>query len=123
MPNLIQSEGVPSTIKPGMLSWAGAAVTLILAILRSRLTWFPLHPLGYVLASTYFMKALWIYFLLAWAARLILFRLGGAQSIRHKLVPFCVGGFLGCIVSIAFWDLVGMLLRLQGVTEVYGKLP
>ncbi|MCE9614248.1 MAG: hypothetical protein K8T26_08225 [Lentisphaerae bacterium] len=101
----------------------GAAVTLILAALRAFFTWFPLHPLGYVLASTFFMKGLWLYTLLAWAVRLLLFRLGGARTIRERLVPFCVGMFLAGIVSIVLFDVVGLILRTRGITDVYGGLP
>lgn len=101
----------------------GAGVTLLLAGLRALFIWFPIHPLGYVLASTFFMKSMWFYFLAAWLTRQILFRLGGAQSIRRGLVPFSVGAFLACIASIVIWDVVGVVLRLQGVTEVYSGIP
>jgi hypothetical protein len=57
----------------------GALVTGVLAILRAKLAWFPFHPLGYVLASSYFMRGCWFIFLLAWIARTLLFRIGGAQ--------------------------------------------
>jgi hypothetical protein len=101
----------------------GAGVTLGLAGLRSLFTWFPLHPLGYVLASTFFMKSLWLYMLLAWAIRQALFRLGGARSIREGLVPFCVGMFLAAITSIFIFDVVGIVLRCQGVAAVYSGMP
>ena len=101
----------------------GAGITLTLAGLRSVFTWFPMHPLGYVLASTYFMKGMWLYAFLAWAIRLVLFRLGGARTIREGLVPFCVGLFLAAVTSIVLFDIVGISLRLKGVTEVYSKLP
>jgi hypothetical protein len=101
----------------------GAGITFALAALRSLFTWFPLHPLGYVLASTFFMKGLWLYAFLAWAIRLALFRMGGARTIRDGLVPFCVGLFLAAVTSIVVFDIVGIALRLQGVTEVYAGMP
>lgn len=101
----------------------GAGVTLALAGLRALCAWFPLHPLGYVLASTYFMKGLWLYVCLAWATRLVLFRLGGARAIREGLTPFCVGMFLAAVSSIVIYDLVGIALRIQGLAEVYSGLP
>jgi hypothetical protein len=101
----------------------GAGITFALAGLRSLFTWFPIHPLGYVLASTYFMKGIWYFAVLAWAVRLSLFRLGGARTIREGLVPFCVGMFLAGIVSIFVFDLTGILLRMTGVVEVYSKMP
>ena len=94
-----------------------------LAFLRARLPWFPFHPLGYVLASSFFMRMVWHLILLAWVTRLALFRVGGARVIRRGLVPFAVGMFLGCIASIVLFDVTGIILRLQGVTEVYSKMP
>ena len=101
----------------------GVAVTVILAVLRARFTWFPFHPIGYVLASSFFMRSCWFYFFLAWLARLMLFRIGGAQTIRRGLIPFCVGMFLACIASIVCFDVLGIILRLRGVTEVYCSIP
>lgn len=101
----------------------GAAITGALAFLRAKLTWFPFHPLGYVLASTYLMKAIWVSLFLAWLVRLALFRVGGARYIRHGLVPFCVGMFLACIASIVVFDVVGFYLRSQGVVDIYTKIP
>lgn len=101
----------------------GAVTTGVLTYLRATLTWFPLHPIGYVLASSHFMRGVWFSLLLAWLVRLVVFRVGGAQAMRRGLVPFCVGMFLACIASIVIFDLVGFWLRAQGVAEVYSKMP
>ena len=101
----------------------GAGITILLAVLRANLTWFPFHPLGYVLASSYFMRTCWFILLLAWLARMVLFRIGGAHIIRRGLVPFCVGMFLACICTIVIFDAVGIVMRLHGVTEVYSRMP
>jgi len=101
----------------------GVGITGVMAFLRMKFMWFPFHPLGYVLASSNFMSYVWSALFLAWLARLVLFRLGGAQAIRRGLVPFCVGMFLACIVSIVIFDLVGIGLRMQGVVEVYSTIP
>jgi hypothetical protein len=101
----------------------GAGITVFLAILRAKLAWFPFHPLGYVLASSYFMRYCWFAMFLAWLVRLLLFRIGGAHVIRRGLVPFCIGMLIACVVSIVLFDVVGIILRLQGITEVYSKMP
>ncbi|MEI7436202.1 MAG: DUF6785 family protein [bacterium] len=101
----------------------GALVTVVLAVLRAKLAWFPFHPLGYVLASSHFMRGCWFIFLLAWLARMLLFRIGGAQIIRRGLVPFCVGMFMACIASILLFDAVGIVMRLRGVADVYSQFP
>jgi hypothetical protein len=101
----------------------GAGITAVLAVLRAKLPWFPFHPLGYVLASSHFMRTCWFLFFLAWAARLVLFRVGGAHMIRRGLVPFCAGMFLACIATIVIFDFVGICLRMQGVVDVYSRIP
>lgn len=101
----------------------GAVITGALAFLRAKVMWFPFHPLGYLLASTNFMRQTWLLVFLAWLARLVLFRMGGAIVIRRGLVPFALGMFLGCIASIVVFDVVGLILRAQGVVEVYSRMP
>ena len=101
----------------------GAGITSGFALMRMKFMWFPFHPLGYVLATSYFMKNVWFTLFLAWLARLVVFRIGGAQVIRRGLVPMCVGIFLACVTSIVLFDGIGIYLRLQGVVDIYAKMP
>ena len=110
----------------------GAVVTVVLAVLRSLFMWFPIHPLGYVLAGSHMMGgaspapihgAFWLPALLAWAIRGIVLKIGGARAIRHALVPFCVGMFLACVFSMILFDAIGLILRANGVTNIYSGLP
>ena len=101
----------------------GVVVTAVLAFLRATFMWFPIHPLGYVLATTYFARTYWLMALIAWVIRLLVLRIGGAHSIRKGLVPFSVGMFLACIVSIIFFDVIGLYLQSTGVQHVYCDWP
>ncbi len=110
----------------------GAVITVVLAVLRSLFMWFPLHPLGYVLAGSHMMGgaspspihgAFWLPALLAWAIRGIVLKIGGARAIRHALVPFCVGMFIACVFSMILFDVIGLILRANGVTNIYSGLP
>ena len=101
----------------------GVLITLALATLRAQCMWFPFHPIGYVLASSHFMRGAWFVLCLAWLLRVILLRLGGAQSIRRGLVPFCIGMMLACAASILFFDAVGIYLRFHGIVDVYANIP
>ena len=101
----------------------GVVVTILLGILRGLFVWFPLHPLGYVLASTYFASTMVFTCFLAWLARIIVLRIGGAHSIRKGLIPFCVGMFLACIASIVIFDIVSMVKISNGITAVYNAWP
>ncbi len=101
----------------------GLIVTFVLAGLRSLFMWFPLHPIGYVLACTYFGRTMWFSAFLAWLTRSVVLRVGGAHAIRKGLVPTSVGLFLGCIVSIFVFDVVSIFLQAHGVTDVYNGWP
>jgi len=110
----------------------GAVITVVLAVLRSLFMWFPIHPLGYVLAGSHMMGgaspapihgAFWLPAFLAWAIRWIVLKIGGARAIRSALVPFCVGMFIACVFSMILFDGIGLILRANGVTNIYSGLP
>ena len=101
----------------------GALATCILAFLRARFAWFPFHPIGYILAPTYFMMGCWFPIFIAWLVRSILLRIGGARMIRHGLVPFSVGILVGAVTSIFFFDAIGLYLRALGATKIYAGIP
>ncbi|MHB9025274.1 MAG: DUF6785 family protein [Armatimonadota bacterium] len=99
----------------------GIVVTWTLAFLRGAFTWFPLHPIGYVLSSTYFAGGFWFIIFLAWAIRSIVQRLGGAHSIRRGVIPFAAGMFIGCMISIILFDGASLIMRAQGMTDIYNN--
>ena len=101
----------------------GALAIFILAFLRARFAWFPFHPIGYILAPTYFMMGVWFPLFLAWLIRSVMLRIGGARMIRYGLVPFSVGIFIGAVASIFFFDAVGLYLRSEGATKIYSRIP
>jgi hypothetical protein len=93
----------------GMLAASsGAVILLLLSALRQRFPWWPLHPLGYALATTSSMDYMWFPFLLAWVAKGLTIRYGGIQQYR-RLLPFFLGLILGDYVVPALWGLGGML--------------
>jgi hypothetical protein len=95
---------------PGLAAMlVGAGLTLLLTALRLRLAFFPLHPVGYVLANTLTLNAFFVPFLLAWLAKVLVQRFGGSQLYRRSLA-FFVGLILGDIVIQAAWTIVGRLL-------------
>jgi len=92
----------------------GAAVTLANTILRLRFLWWPLHPLGYLLAGYYHWDRLWFPFFIAWAAKLTILRAGGIRGYR-KALPFFLGMVLGEFVLGSLWGIVGLVTS----TRVY----
>ena len=101
----------------------GFVLTLFFAFLRQTFMWFPLHPLGYVLAGSHFGYVFWFTCFLAWAVRFITLRIGGAHTIRKGLVPFSIGMFLACMASIIIFEIVGFYFQAHGMTTVYCSWP
>ncbi|HOF87272.1 MAG TPA: hypothetical protein PLZ36_04075 [Armatimonadota bacterium] len=101
----------------------GLGITGALATLRHLFVWFPLHPLGYVLAASSFSFYVWFTCFVAWAIRAVVQRLGGAHTMRKALLPFAIGMFLACVASVVLFELIGLVLGATGPNQVYNKMP
>ncbi len=89
----------------------GFFITLLLNALRVRLAWFPFHPVGYAVSSSWSLGLLWLPLFIAWIVKLVLLRYGGLRAYRQAL-PFFLGLILGeCIIG-SLWSLVGILLHI-----------
>src|SRR5262249_2209505 len=82
----------------------GILVTVLLATLRTRLLWFPLHPLGYALCGCWTMMVFWFPCLLAWIAKVVILRYGG-MNLYTRLRPFFLGMVLGEFTMAVLWTL------------------
>ena len=97
-------------------NWAwfsvGAAVTMGLMLSRNWFTWFPLHPLGYLIASSYPLTRLWSSFFLGWLIKTLLLRFGGVQATM-RVRPFMIGLILGNVSGMVVWMILGFWLGTQ----------
>jgi len=89
---------------------AGVAFSLALLILRTTFIWWPLHPVGYAVSSSWSMNLLWMPMLIAWAIKLTILRYGGLRLYRQGL-PFFLGLILGEYVAGGIWSLIGVALQ------------
>lgn len=87
----------------------GAAVTALLTWGRATLTWFPFHPLGYALCSSWTMIVFWFSALVAWLAKSLILRYGGMKLYRQAR-PFFLGMILGEFFMALVWTLAAALL-------------
>lgn len=86
----------------------GGALTLILQIARTRFMGFPLHPVGYALASSYTSSFLWSTALITWLFKIILLRYLGLKGY-HKATPFFLGLLLGEFIIGSLISLIGII--------------
>lgn len=80
----------------------GILVTVLLVTLRSRLPWFPFHPLGYALSGSWTMMVFWFPCLVAWLLKSLILRYG-SMKLYARLRPLFLGAVLGeFIMAILF---------------------
>jgi hypothetical protein len=103
-----------SAVQSINLLWifVGAAITLALTVTRSRIAWFPLHPLGYIVASSYPITKLWFSFFVGWLIKTVLSRYGGHTSVQ-QVQPLMIGLILGNVCAMVAWMLIGFLRGIQ----------
>ena len=100
---------LPPNMKVVAAVAVGFSLTILLNSLRMRLPWWPLHPVGYAISSTWSMHRLWISMFIAWMLKLLILRYGGLRLYRSAL-PFFLGIILGECVVGGVWTLIGGML-------------
>ena len=89
-----------------ILNWGwtavGVAVTMLLITARARFSWFPLHPLGYIIFTPFAIVTLSFSIFLGWLAKTLITKFGGTPAYRAALPGF-LGLALGDITMMIFW--------------------
>lgn len=83
----------------------GFLFTGFLYTMRTKLTAWPFHPVGYAMANTYSMPNQWFPFLLAWLAKRTILRYGGAR-LYQQAQPFFVGLVVGDLLNGALYTVI-----------------
>ncbi len=88
---------------PFLLSAGGVGflITMILSLLRAKFLWWPLHPVGFIIATSIapnHMKE-WTTFMLAWIVKWLTLRIGGSRAYGEIGVPLVSGGVAGYALS------------------------
>lgn len=97
---------------------AGFLVAVGMVFTRARLLRFPLHPLGYCMATTY-GYLLWAPLMLCWIVKVIVLKLGGVK-LYQRTVPFFIGLAFGHFFAAGIaWNAVGALLPGEAFREYH----
>ncbi len=80
----------------------GGALTYVMMLARSRFSFFPFHPIGYMIALTYPGATFWSSIFLGWLAKVLITRFGGNETYR-KVLPAFLGLALGDVTMMLFW--------------------
>jgi len=105
---ILNPEGSVERSFPGLAAGMGTMGALLL--LQSRLHWWPIHPIGFLMPIGYVMRVMWLSFFLGWLIKSCILRFGGGRMLRSGR-----NFFLGVIVTEAF--VVGLCAVVGLVSE------
>jgi hypothetical protein len=77
----------------------GGAVAWLMMMLRNRVTWWPLHPLGYAFQTMAGSEVYAFSIFLVWAAKSVILRVGGIR-LYERARPFFFGLVIGYVVAL-----------------------
>ncbi len=83
----------------------GGLFTVALVFARSRLAWFPFHPLGYIMGLTLPIAVLWFSIFLGWVCKTLISKYGGHDTVRRS-TPLFLGLALGDVAMMLLWIVI-----------------
>lgn len=88
----------------------GMAFTFLLAAMRARFWWWPLHPVGYLAANVWGTQSWWCPMFVGWLVKSLVIRYGGLR-LYQQTMPAAVGMILADRLLSFVWPLVVALAR------------
>ena len=102
----------PANIRPKpIFLWAfatGFGLVILVSLLRLRLSWWPLHPVIFLVWATYPMFCFFPSFLLGWLIKTVVTRLGGYAAYQ-KTKPFMIGLIAGDVLGALVFMVAGAI--------------
>jgi hypothetical protein len=102
----------PARIAASVATLFGLFFALFLGAMRTRLTWWLWHPVGFAVCSSWSMDKLWACIFVAWLAKSLITRYGGAKAYQSA-IPFFVGLVIGEFLVGSFLGILGAILRIE----------
>ena len=92
----------------------GGLFSGFLIFMRRSFVWWPLHPLGYIMAQGYFESSRIAFsFFLGWLIKSGVLRFAGGRWFK-RLRPFFLGLILGEFGAAGLWIVIGLILEQPG---------
>lgn len=103
--NWLQTPESPSNYQYVSMA-VGAAIVAALSWLRLNFVWWPIHPLGFVMATSWASLNLWFSLFIGWFLKLLTIRYTGLSGyVRFR--PLFMGVILGDVLGAVLWIIVG----------------
>lgn len=103
----IENPNKPDVFGTIAIGW-GMVFTYILYFMKLRASWWPFHPLGFAISTSYSICTLWLPMFIAWGAKILALRFGGLRMFRVLLDLF-LGLLLGDFLIGCLWPVVGWI--------------
>ncbi len=97
---------------PTVATVLGFGVYFGLQLVRSVWVWWPLHPAGFAISTTYYMQHLWMPMAVAWAAKSLMGRYAGRGGVRH-LQAIAFGLIIGDVITGSIWAIYSAITRVN----------
>ena len=88
----------------------GFITTLLLMFMRVKFFWWPLHPAGYAVSSSWSINVFWFSIMLSFFAKWIILKTGGIKAHRQA-IPFFLGLILGEFIVGSIWSIIGVSMH------------
>ncbi len=86
----------------------GYCITTVLMLFRMRFVWWPFHPAGFAISTSWGMNVTWGCLFMSWLLKLIILKYGGPVKYR-KIAPFFLGLILGEFTIGSTWTIIGII--------------
>ena len=90
----------------------GSVFTIGLMWVRKVFVWWPIHPIGYTMLSSWASFKLWFSIMLGYFFKYGIVKYGGLRAYREAR-PLFLGLILGEMTCAGLWSIVGMITGVQ----------
>jgi hypothetical protein len=89
----------------------GFLVTTVLMACRMKFVWWPFHPAGFAISTSWGMNVTWSCLFLSWLIKWVVLKHGGI-GVHRKAAPFFLGLILGEFTVGSLWTIFGILAKI-----------
>ena len=86
----------------------GFLMTTMLMLFRMRFVWWPFHPAGFAISTSWGMNVTWGCLFMSWLLKWLILQYGGPMRYR-KIAPFFLGLILGEFTVGSIWTIIGIV--------------
>lgn len=90
----------------------GSAFVIGLTFLRLKFIWFPLHPVGFIVSSSWGMNPFWFSIFISWSIKSVILKYFGLQAYR-KATPLFLGLILGEFIADSGVSIAGTIMKVH----------